>query len=65
MSPIPVSTTHTAILTVPISGNPAQKVEVAAASDGRSVTFSAGGPTPEAAQAKIKQFLQDALAAAQ
>jgi hypothetical protein len=65
MSPIPVATTHLATLTVPVSGNPAQKVEVSAASDGRSVTFQATGASPEEAQAKIRGFLQAALAATQ
>lgn len=61
---IPVTSIHTATLTVPLSGNQADAIHIMVAPDGRSVAFSATGDTPAQARDKIRGFLDDAAAAA-
>ena len=65
---MPISTTskHTASLTVPVSGDPADRIVITPAPDGRSVTFSMeSGVSAAEAKGKIRDFLQAARDAAQ
>lgn len=57
------TSTHSAKVTVPISGNPAERVVIDA--NGRAIGFEAiDSGSPEAALAKIVAFLEAALAEA-
>lgn len=56
---------HSASVTVPISGNPAERVNIVLDSNGRAVGFSASdSESSDAALAKIVHFLEIALAEA-
>jgi hypothetical protein len=62
---IPVTSTHVATLTVPMSGNPDEAVKIAVAPDGRSVSFQTQGASPADARQKLRDFLQATSDAAQ
>lgn len=62
---IPVESVHTARLTVPVSGNPAETVDVVEDNELHTITFIATGGSPAEARQKIKSFLDDARTAAQ
>jgi hypothetical protein len=60
---IPVVSVHTATLTVPVSANPAEAVVCIEDPIAHTIAITARGDTPAQARQKIRQFLQDALAA--
>lgn len=62
---IPVTSTHTATLSVPVSGDPASAVIASMSGDGRTMVFTAQGGSPAAARQLIRDFLDAARAAAQ
>lgn len=64
--PIRSTSVHTASLTVPVSGDPADRVVVIEEPDGRSITFQTTSTSSDAdAKHKIRDFLQAARDAAQ
>lgn len=64
--PIATSSLHTAELTVPVSGDPADKIEINESPDQRLVTFRVQSTVSEAdAKSKIRGFLQAARDASQ
>jgi hypothetical protein len=60
---IPVTSTHIAVLTVPVS--PADGIIVTEDTEAHTVRITAPGNTPQEARAKIRDFLDAARAAAQ
>ena len=60
---IPVVSVHTATLTVPVSADPAEAVVCVEDNLTHTIAITARGDTPALARQKIRQFLQDALAA--
>ena len=59
------TSTHRAQVTIPVSGNPAERVDVVVDVNGRVVGFSATSTaSPEEALSRIVKFLEDALAEA-
>lgn len=63
---IDTTSTHKASLTVPVSGNPADRIEVSESADRRAVTFEVtSAVSADDASRKLRDFFQAARDAAQ
>lgn len=64
--PIDTTSTHKASLTVPVSGNPGDRIEVRPTADLRAVTFEATSTvSADEARRKLRDFFQAARDATQ